>query len=161
VVTRTCLDLAETRSKRALPVDLGLSSDRAVIGSAPLADVAWLGPYPDAGLAGGPPGPGARYEQREAVELAFVAALQHLPGSQRAALLLFEVLGYSAAETMSGTTEPELARSRNTGLTASADAISTKSSVARALPQRRMPARRQPSWAGRIDVRPPERNCMR
>jgi RNA polymerase sigma-70 factor (ECF subfamily) len=98
VATRTCLDTVETRGKRALPVDLGPSSDRAMVGDAPLADVAWLGPYPDAGLADGPAGPDARYEQREAVELAFVAALQHLPGNQRAALLLFEVLGFSAAE---------------------------------------------------------------
>ncbi|MCW2941626.1 MAG: polymerase sigma-E factor, partial [Actinomycetia bacterium] len=98
VATRTCLDTLETRGKRALPVDLGPSSDRAVLGDTPLADVAWLGLYPDAGLAHGPPTPGARYEQREAVELAFVAALQHLPGNQRAALLLFEVLGFSAAE---------------------------------------------------------------
>jgi RNA polymerase sigma-70 factor (ECF subfamily) len=97
VATRTCLDTAETRGKRALPVDLGPSSDRAVVGDTP-ADVAWLGPYPDVGLADGPAGPDARYEQREAVELAFVAALQHLPGNQRAALLLFEVLGFSAAE---------------------------------------------------------------
>lgn len=79
-------------------MDLGPSSDRAVLDQAPPADVAWLGPYPDAGLADGPARPDARYEQREAVELAFVAALQHLPGNQRAALLLFEVLGYSAAE---------------------------------------------------------------
>lgn len=98
VATRTCLDAVESRGKRALPVDLGPSSDRAVVGDAPLADVAWLGPYPDVGLAQGPAAPDARYEQREAVELAFVAALQHLPGNQRAALLLFEVLGLSAAE---------------------------------------------------------------
>ena len=97
VATPTCLDIVETRGKRALPVDLGPSSDRAVVGDAPLADVAWLGPYPDVGLADGLAGPDARYEQREAVELAFVAALQHLPGNQRAALLLFEVLGFSAA----------------------------------------------------------------
>ncbi|GAA3740965.1 RNA polymerase sigma-70 factor (ECF subfamily) [Spinactinospora alkalitolerans] len=98
VATRTCLDTVERRGKRALPVDLGPSSDRAVVGDAPLGDIAWLGPYPDAGLGDGRLSPDARYEQREAVELAFVAALQHLPGNQRAALLLFEVLGFSAAE---------------------------------------------------------------
>ncbi|MFC4591050.1 sigma-70 family RNA polymerase sigma factor [Sphaerisporangium corydalis] len=99
VATRTCLDLVKTHGRRALPVDLGPSSDRAVLDdNAPLNDIAWLGPYPDAGLPDGPAGPDARYEQREAVELAFVAALQHLPGNQRAALLLFEVLGFSAAE---------------------------------------------------------------
>ncbi|WP_433353629.1 sigma-70 family RNA polymerase sigma factor [Microtetraspora malaysiensis] len=98
VATRTCLDIVETRGRRALPVDLGPSSDHTVVGDNPLADVVWLGPYPDAGLGDGPAGPDARYEQREAVELAFVAALQHLPGNQRAALLLFEVLGFSAAE---------------------------------------------------------------
>jgi RNA polymerase sigma-70 factor (ECF subfamily) len=106
VATRTCLDIAETRGKRALPVDLGPSSQRAVVGDTPLADVAWLSPYHDVGLAAGPLSPDARYEQREAVELAFVAAMQHLPGNQRAALLLFEVLGFSAAEiaTMMNTT---------------------------------------------------------
>ncbi|MEV0703273.1 sigma-70 family RNA polymerase sigma factor [Saccharopolyspora sp. NPDC050389] len=98
VATRTCLDTIEARGKRALPVDLGPASDRAVTGDVPLTEVAWLGPYPDAGLGDGPAGPASRYEQREAVELAFVAALQHLPGNQRAALLLFEVLGFSAAE---------------------------------------------------------------
>lgn len=87
VATRTCLDAVERRGRRALPVDLRPSSERAVLEHAPLNDVAWLEPYPD-----------ARYEQRESVELAFVAALQHLPGNQRAALLLFEVLGFSAAE---------------------------------------------------------------
>jgi RNA polymerase sigma-70 factor (ECF subfamily) len=98
VATRTCLDIAKSRGRRAMPVDLGPSSDRAVVDAAPLTDVAWLGPYPDAGLAPGTTGPDARYEQREAVELAFVAAMQHLSGNQRAALLLFEVLGFSVAE---------------------------------------------------------------
>ncbi|GAA3551769.1 sigma-70 family RNA polymerase sigma factor SigG [Nonomuraea rosea] len=96
VATRTCLDAAEARGRRALPVDLGPSSAGAVIDTAPVTDVAWLGPYSDAGLVA--PSTHARYEQREAVELAFVAALQHLPGNQRAALLLFEVLGFAAAE---------------------------------------------------------------
>jgi RNA polymerase sigma-70 factor (ECF subfamily) len=99
VATRTCLDLVESRRKRALPVDLGPASEHAVLeGNAPRTDVAWLGPYPDAGLRDGPVDPQARYEEREAVELAFVAALQHLSGNQRAALLLFEVAGFSAAE---------------------------------------------------------------
>jgi RNA polymerase sigma-70 factor, ECF subfamily len=87
VATRTCLDLVENRSKRALPMDIGPASERAVVADSPMTDVAWLEPYPD-----------AKYEQREAVELAFVAALQHMAGNQRAALLLFEVLGFSAAE---------------------------------------------------------------
>ncbi|GAA1023680.1 MULTISPECIES: sigma-70 family RNA polymerase sigma factor [Amycolatopsis] len=89
VATRTCLDLIEQRGRRALPVDLGQSSEQVVF-EAPRADVAWLGPCPDF--------PAASYEQREAVELAFVAACRHLPGNQRAALLLFDVLGFSAAE---------------------------------------------------------------
>ncbi|NDL59440.1 sigma-70 family RNA polymerase sigma factor [Phytoactinopolyspora mesophila] len=98
IATRTCLDTVESRGRRALPVDLSPASERAVVGDVPLTDISWLGPYPDAGLAAGPAGPAAAYDQREAVELAFVAALQHLPGNQRAALVLFEVLGFSAAE---------------------------------------------------------------
>ncbi|WP_406036634.1 sigma-70 family RNA polymerase sigma factor [Micromonospora sp. NBC_00898] len=98
VTTRTCLDIVAGRGRRALPVDLGPASERAVPDNRPAHHVAWLGPWPDAGLAAGPAAPDVRYEQREAVELAFVAALQHLPGNQRAVLLLFDVLGFSAAE---------------------------------------------------------------
>jgi RNA polymerase sigma-70 factor (ECF subfamily) len=109
-----------------------------VLGDVPRTEIAWLGPYPDAGLAGGPAGPDARYEQREAVELAFVAALQHLPGNQRAALLLFEVLGFSAAEiaTMMDTT------------TASVNSALQR---ARAIVAERIPARTQQRTLRQID----------
>jgi RNA polymerase sigma-70 factor (TIGR02960 family) len=61
----------------------------------------WLDPYPDLlleGVADTAPGPMARYETREAVGLAFAAALQHLPPRQRAALVLRDVLGFHTAE---------------------------------------------------------------
>jgi RNA polymerase sigma-70 factor (ECF subfamily) len=61
----------------------------------------WLQPYPDALLDGIPdeaPGPEARYETKEAIALAFMVGLQHLPLQQRAALVLRDVLGYRAAE---------------------------------------------------------------
>ncbi|GAA0897352.1 sigma-70 family RNA polymerase sigma factor [Virgisporangium ochraceum] len=98
VATRACLDAAGSRSRRALPVDLGPASTRPVIADVPATETAWLEPYADLGLGTAAAAPDARYEQREAVELAFVAMLQHLPGNQRAALVLFEVLGFSAAE---------------------------------------------------------------
>ena len=66
-----------------------------------LGDVAWLEPFPDALLAGaleGPLGPEARYEQNEAISLAFVTALQLLPARQLAVLILRDVLGYHANE---------------------------------------------------------------
>jgi RNA polymerase sigma-70 factor (ECF subfamily) len=80
IATNACLDLMKRRPK-------------------PPSE--WPDPFPDELLEveDGRASPDARYEQRESVELAFVAALQQLPGTQRAALLLRDVLGFSAKET--------------------------------------------------------------
>ena len=69
---------------------------------APATESSWLDPYPDSaleGVADAAPGPAARYEMHESVQLAFVAAIQQLPPRQRAVLLLHDVLRWSAAET--------------------------------------------------------------
>jgi RNA polymerase sigma-70 factor (TIGR02960 family) len=66
-----------------------------------LGEVVWLEPYPDTLLEDViriPVGPEARYQQTEAISLAFVTALQLLPARQRAVLILREVLGYHASE---------------------------------------------------------------
>jgi RNA polymerase sigma-70 factor (TIGR02960 family) len=64
-----------------------------------LGEIVWLEPYPDSLLEGtAPPGPAARYEQAEAVSLAFVTALQALPPRQVAVLILRDVLGFHATE---------------------------------------------------------------
>jgi RNA polymerase sigma-70 factor (ECF subfamily) len=64
-------------------------------------EAAWLQPFPDRlleGAAGRPLGPEARYEQSEAISLAFVAALRLLPPRQLAVLILRDVLGFHASE---------------------------------------------------------------
>jgi RNA polymerase sigma-70 factor (ECF subfamily) len=101
IATNACLDAIARRPKRVLPVDYGPPAGPEVDPGAPLVESVWLEPYPDErlGVADGYAAPEARYEQREAVELAFVAALQHLPARQRAVLILREVLGFSARET--------------------------------------------------------------
>ena len=84
IATNACLDALARRPKRVLPID---DDD------APAGETLWLEPCPDV-LAEG-------YEQRESIELAFIAALQHLPANQRAVLILREVLGFSAKEVAS------------------------------------------------------------
>jgi RNA polymerase sigma-70 factor, ECF subfamily len=100
IATNTSLDAIEKRPKRVLPVDYGPPIDPHDGPHLPLAESVWVEPYPDEalGIEDGYAAPEARYERREAVELAFIAALQHLPANQRAVLILREVLGFSANE---------------------------------------------------------------
>jgi RNA polymerase sigma-70 factor (ECF subfamily) len=100
IATNTSLDAIARRPKRVLPVDYGpMATPTANEPGPPLAESVWIEPYPDEALtAEGHASPEARYEQREAVELAFIAALQLLPATQRAVLILREVLGFSARE---------------------------------------------------------------
>jgi RNA polymerase sigma-70 factor, ECF subfamily len=100
IATNACLDFVERRPKRVLPMDYGPSSDPHGGPYAPIVESVWVEPYPDQAFDLGDRllGPEARYEQRESIELAFVAALQHLPPLQRAVLILREVLGFSAKE---------------------------------------------------------------
>jgi RNA polymerase sigma-70 factor (ECF subfamily) len=100
IATNTCLNAIAARPKRVLPIDYGPPNDPHTAPGEPLVESVWVEPYPDEtlGLEDGFAAPEARYELRESVELAFVAALQHLPPNQRAVLILREVLGFSARE---------------------------------------------------------------
>jgi RNA polymerase sigma-70 factor (ECF subfamily) len=100
IATNACLRAIERRPKLVLPIDYGPPGDPHVPTAEPLVESVWVEPMPDDRLAAGgsPVGPEARYEQQESVELAFIAALQHLPARQRAVLILRDVLGFSARE---------------------------------------------------------------
>jgi RNA polymerase sigma-70 factor, ECF subfamily len=98
IATNTCLDTIGKRPKRLLAADHLPATDPTRGPGEPLSESVWLEPYPDAAVEDGRAAPDARYELRESVELAFIAALQLLPPRQRAVLICREVLGFSAAE---------------------------------------------------------------
>jgi RNA polymerase sigma-70 factor, ECF subfamily len=103
IATNACLNAIASRAsaRRVLPEAHGPPADQMPT-KGPTTEIAWLEPDPDAaleGIADAAPHPNARYEMVEAVQLAFVAAIQHLPPRQRAVLLLRDVLSWSAAET--------------------------------------------------------------
>ncbi len=104
IATNACLNVLASRkiARRVLPDQ---QTPAAVVAQmpdgAPATDVAWLEPYPDSileGIADKAPNPEARYAAHEAVQLAFVAAIQQLPPRQRVAVLLCDVLGWTANE---------------------------------------------------------------
>jgi RNA polymerase sigma-70 factor (TIGR02960 family) len=90
IATNACLEVISKRPKRMTAIEYGAATEGVDV-AAIVGDPVWLEPYPcDAA---------ASFELRESVEIAFVAALQHLPATQRAVLILCEVLGFDAATT--------------------------------------------------------------
>jgi RNA polymerase sigma-70 factor (TIGR02960 family) len=99
IATNRCLDLLRSAKRR--PAAEWSMPEVQPPEPSRVSELVWLEPYPDALLAGAPHaslGPAARYEQTEAISLAFVTALQVLPARQRAVLILRDALGYRAAE---------------------------------------------------------------
>jgi RNA polymerase sigma-70 factor (ECF subfamily) len=97
IATNRCLNALRDRTRRPQEVPSMVQPPEPTR----MAEPIWLEPYPDVlleGLADTTPGPEARYDTRESVGLAFVAALQHLPPRQRAALVLHDALAFRTAE---------------------------------------------------------------
>jgi RNA polymerase sigma-70 factor (TIGR02960 family) len=97
IATNRCLNYLRDSSRRP-KVTTAINSVSPFTGAAHSDEPWWLEPYPDALIDALEPGPEARYDERESIALSFVAGLQHLPTQQRAALVLRDVLGFSAAE---------------------------------------------------------------
>jgi RNA polymerase sigma-70 factor (ECF subfamily) len=97
IATNACLNALESRSRRPLPTGLGNPSANAGDPLVEQTEVPWLEPVPDA-MVGASGDPAAIVASRESIRLALVAALQHLPPRQRAALVLHDVLKLRAAE---------------------------------------------------------------
>ena len=99
IATNACLDALDSRRVRGLPRELYAQGHPKDPLPPPAQEVIWIEPFPDA-LVDPQPNiyPEARYEVLESITLAFMAALQKLPGRQRAALLLCDVLGWSSGE---------------------------------------------------------------
>jgi len=98
IATNRCLNALRDRSRRPQEV---LQTMAAAPEPTRWTEPVWLEPYPDVLLEDMPdrsPGPAARYEARESIELAFIVALQNLPPRQRAVLVLRDVLGFGTAE---------------------------------------------------------------
>jgi RNA polymerase sigma-70 factor (ECF subfamily) len=103
IATNACLDVLRRRPRRVLPPQVAAPGDPTVPPPPP-ADLPWLEPYPDRLLDPIAPAeeePGAVVVSRETIELAFLAAIQHLPPRQRAVLILRDVLGWSAKDMAS------------------------------------------------------------
>jgi RNA polymerase sigma-70 factor, ECF subfamily len=98
IATNVCLDMLNSRERRARPMDLGPAQEPVESNLNALPEVTWIEPMPDSLVASGAGDPAEVAVERETIRLAFVAALQHLPPRQRAVLILCEVLRWKASE---------------------------------------------------------------
>ena len=144
ITTNACLRILERRPRRLVPYEVGPASE---IGARPLppADLPWLQPYPDVLLDEGPE-PDDVVVARETIELAFLAAIQHLPPRQRAVLILRDALDWSADETAAV-------------LEMSVAAVNSALQRARATMKDRLPARRL-EWATAAGAEDAERSLL-
>lgn len=140
IATNACLDALRHNPRRALARQ---------VAPVPPAEIPWLQPYPDRlleGVAANDAEPDAAVVAKETIELAFLAAIQHLPPRQRAALILRDVLGWSAAESASL-------------LDASVPAVNSALQRARATLKQQLPERRL-DWAATADPSEEERAVL-
>jgi RNA polymerase sigma-70 factor (ECF subfamily) len=98
IATNVCLDMLGGKERRARPMDLAPAKTADAPLGEPLPEVTWILPVPDDRVVPEDGDPAEVAETRETIRLAFVAALQHLPPKQRAALILHEVLRWKASE---------------------------------------------------------------
>jgi RNA polymerase sigma-70 factor (ECF subfamily) len=98
IATNVCMDMLNSRNRRARPMDLGPAREPVAENLNALPEVTWIEPLPDALAVPEDADPAEVAQARESIRLAFVAALQHLPPRQRAVLILCEVLRWQAAE---------------------------------------------------------------
>src|SRR5215212_10250845 len=131
IATNVCLDMLNSRERRARPMDLGPAREPVVENLNSLPEVTWIEPAPDALVISDEGDPADVAVARETIRLAFVAALQHLPPRQRAVLILCEVLRWKASEvaelleTSVASVNSALQRARATLETANAGAAGT------------------------------------
>jgi RNA polymerase sigma-70 factor (ECF subfamily) len=145
IATNACLDALGRNPRRALPRQVAPETDLSPA-LVPPAEIPWLQPYPDRlldGVAASDAEPDAAVVARETIELAFLAAIQHLPPKQRAVLILRDVLGWSAGESASL-------------LDASVAAVNSALQRARATLKKHLPERRL-EWATAADPSQEER----
>src|SRR6201999_2816196 len=98
IANNVCLDMMQSSQRRAIPMEMGPSSNADAPLGAMLADSAYVRPIADAKVLPESADPAELAAEKETLRLAFVASLQHLPAKQRAVLILREVLRWQASE---------------------------------------------------------------